>query len=348
MLARAAVALVGVCAAALAPSLADATPPKSGSVPAETWSAYKAKFVQQNGRVVDDANRNISHSESQGYGMLLAFMAGDRAGFEQIWSFTKIELLLRDDGLAAWRWEPEANPHVTDINNASDGDILIAYALALAGTSWRVQGYLAAGRTIAKAVGAVAVERQGGRTLLLPAATGFRQGERPDGPVVNLSYWVFEALPILARLAPETNWAEVGATGLALIDALSAEGKVVPDWLSLAGKLAPAQGFDAEFSYNAVRVPLYLMRAGLADKRRLEPVRRAWRDGPGIVAFDSGRVKEPLPEPGYRMIQAAMSCTLDGTKIPEDLRRFEPTLYYPSTLHILGLALIGDRHPQCL
>ena len=122
----------------------------------------------------------------------------------------------------------------------------------------------------------------------------------------------------------------------------------MPDWLSVQGKPAPAQGFDPELGYNAVRVPLYLMRAGLAEGRRLEPIRRAWKDGPGIVAFESGRVKTPLPEPGYRMIAAAIQCVLDGTKIPDDLRRFEPTLYYPSTLHILSLALIGERHPQCL
>ncbi len=39
-----------------------------------------------------------------------------RAG--SIFAFVRTELLIRDDGLAAWRWDPKASPHVTDINNA--------------------------------------------------------------------------------------------------------------------------------------------------------------------------------------------------------------------------------------
>ncbi len=64
--------------------------------------------------------------------MLLAYLAASPADFEQIWYFTRTELLLRDDGLAVWKWDPNVKPHVTDTNNASDGDMLIAYALALA------------------------------------------------------------------------------------------------------------------------------------------------------------------------------------------------------------------------
>src|SRR5436309_1896309 len=41
------------------------------------WRSYKARFVTDQGRVVDTANGRISHSESQGYGMLLAVAAGD-------------------------------------------------------------------------------------------------------------------------------------------------------------------------------------------------------------------------------------------------------------------------------
>ena len=60
-------------------------------------------------------------------------MPATGVAFETIFTFTRVELLIRDDGLAAWRWDPAATPRVTDINNATDGDILIAYALGLAG-----------------------------------------------------------------------------------------------------------------------------------------------------------------------------------------------------------------------
>ena len=48
---------------------------------------------------------------------------------------------------------------------------------------------------------------------------------------------------------------------------------------------------------------------------------------------------------GYRPLAA---CALDGTAIPAELRRFQPTLYYPSTLHLLSLAYVAERHPECL
>ena len=104
---------------------------------AGAWAAYKAKFLDATGRIIDNGNGNISHSEGQGYGMLLAYLSASPADFEQIWYFTRTELLLRDDGLAVWKWDPNVKPHVTDTNNASDGDMLIAYALALAGTAWK-------------------------------------------------------------------------------------------------------------------------------------------------------------------------------------------------------------------
>jgi endo-1,4-beta-D-glucanase Y len=125
---------------------------QTARIDASSWSAYKTKFLDTSGRIIDNANGNISHSEGQGYGMWLAYLANNPADFEQIWYFTRTELLLRDDGLAVWKWDPSATPHVTDTNNASDGDMLIAYALALAGSAWDNQDYLEAAAKIANAL----------------------------------------------------------------------------------------------------------------------------------------------------------------------------------------------------
>ena len=54
---------------------------------AKLWKTYKQRFVRPNGRVVDNANGNVSHSESQGYGMLLALAANDPKSFRQIYRF---------------------------------------------------------------------------------------------------------------------------------------------------------------------------------------------------------------------------------------------------------------------
>ncbi|MEQ4600202.1 MAG: glycosyl hydrolase family 8, partial [Methylobacteriaceae bacterium] len=87
------------------------------------WRAYRSRFITEQGRIVDTANGLISHSEGQGYGMLLAVAAGDRPTFERIWGWTRANLMVRSDELLAWRWAPDHRPAVSDMNNATDGDI---------------------------------------------------------------------------------------------------------------------------------------------------------------------------------------------------------------------------------
>lgn len=322
------------------------------SINAADWQAYKQHFVESSGRVVDDANGNISHSEGQGYGLLLSYLAGQKSDFDLIWSFTRTELLLRDDGLAVWKWDPAADPHVTDANNATDGDILIAYALALAGAAWSRQDLTDAGGNIARAIAVETVFETQHQMLIKPAAKGFDKNERADGPVVNVSYWVFEAFPVLARIAPDMDWQRVSSDGKALI-AQSRLGprKLPPDWLSLATRPKAAEGFPDEFGYNALRIPLYLMRAGNLDPELLRPFLLGMSGTDGsvqLIDIPTGDARASLNDPGYRIIPALISCVLDGVKLPQDVRTFMPTLYYPSTLHLLGLSFASSAHPECM
>lgn len=324
-------------------------------IPQEAWLSYKSAFIEENGRVVDTANGGITHSEGQGYGMLLAFLASDRAAFERIWSFTRTELLIRDDGLVAWRWDPNSTPHVTDVNAASDGDLLISYALARAGRAWGHQPYLDSAQKIARAVGKTLVVREGSRLVLLPGVAGFTTKDRKDGPVLNISYWIFEAFPVLVQIAPETDWAAVSNAGLELARlAQLGPARLQPDWISApaAGPIVAADGFPAVFGYNSLRISLYLLRAGIRDNEILDSYRRNWLiengGAPAIVDIPTGKVIERLTDPGYRMLGATLACALDATPIPGDLRRFEPTDYYPSTLFLLSWALIAEKYPRCL
>ncbi len=41
--------------------------------------------------------------------MLMAEAAEDRDSFNRIWQWTKANLFVRDDGLAAWRWDPTSD-----------------------------------------------------------------------------------------------------------------------------------------------------------------------------------------------------------------------------------------------
>ncbi|HEY8579187.1 MAG TPA: glycosyl hydrolase family 8, partial [Beijerinckiaceae bacterium] len=243
--------------------------PLGGALAApQAWQAYKQRFVTATGRVVDTANGFISHSEGQGYGMLLAVAANDRDAFERIWAWTRANLMVRDDQLLAWRWSPGERPAVGDMNNATDGDLLVAWALAEAAEHWGDAAHRASGRRIAVEVGRKLVlfkAPQG--ALLLPGVAGFSAGERADGPVVNLSYYVFPAFSRLSVVAPELDWRGLLATGLDhLKTARFGEARLPSDWISLNEDAPkPAAGFPPQFSYNAIRIPLYLAWAGVGE-----------------------------------------------------------------------------------
>lgn len=349
-------ALLAPLAPARSAQAEGAVPSLHGQLPEKAaWGAYKARFVTESGRVVDTANGGISHSEGQGYGMLLAVAANDRAAFERIWGWTRANLFVRDDALAAWRWEPAKRPAIADMNNATDGDLLIAWALTEAAEAWGETAYRVAARRTAVEIGRkLVVLKSPNGPLLLPGLSGFSADDRPDGPVINLSYYVFPAFARLPLVAPEFDWAGIGRTGLRLIEkARFGPARLPSDWISLkGGEPQPAAGFAAQFSYNAIRIPLYLAFAGFDQPRHHDAFLAAWggdERGLALVEVGQGKPATVLAERGYRALPALSACASRGTKLPAGLRGpVQGEHYYPTTLHLLSLAAVRMRYQTCL
>lgn len=318
------------------------------------WAEWARRYLQPSGRVVDTAARGVSHSEGQGYGMLLAVAAGDRPAFDRIWGWARANLAVRSDNLLAWRWDPEAGA-VSDRNNATDGDMLVAWALAEAADLWKEADYAAAATAMAADISRqLVVDAVGVGPVLLPAGFGFARADQPDGPVVNLSYWVFPAFARLEQLAPEANWGAVRRSGLAIIDAIQSQANAgVTNWTALGdGRIAPARRFPAKVGYDAARIPLYLAFAPSENADRLARFASMFPPAAGglpIVDLRSGNVDEIAAGPGYRAIAALRACAVSGQPFPRDLYRlggYEP--YYPATLHALALVAALISHDECL
>lgn len=219
-------------------------------------ASFLASYVSDVGRIADTGNRGITHSEGQGYGLLMAEAANDREAFDRILSWSEQNLGIRDDALFAWRWDPEENA-VTDGNNATDGDILIAWALLRAHDRWRDDSYRGRALSILDAVEAGLLRDTTFGKVILPGAVGF---ETSDGVVVNLSYWVFPAFERFAREGRPV-WNNVAGSGYILAnDAAFGAYGLASDWTQIArdGDTAPASGWPAEFGYNAIRLPLHV------------------------------------------------------------------------------------------
>lgn len=233
------------------------------------WKRFKENFIQAEGRVVDAGQHGISHSEGQGYAMLLAVHYDDRASFDRLWQWTKKNLQVRGDHLLSWQWTPEAG--VTDKNNASDADLTVAWALLRASTKWHDAGYLQASQEIARDIRTKLLRKTPQGLILLPGAKGF---EKAKGDNINLSYWIFPALDEIGQADPAPEWEELSKTGIAILQyAHFGRWGLPPDWLTLADKVLPT---DSLFGYDAVRIPLFILWGHRESPALLKPYQDFW------------------------------------------------------------------------
>jgi len=227
-------------------------------LPASDWRLFKKRFLSSEGRIVDTGNGGISHSEGQGYGMLLAEAFNDRRAFDKIWSWTRANLQTRpDDRLLSWSWKPEGSSgQVNDPNNASDGEILVAWALTRAAARWNDYSYQQAAAGLLVELRRLAVHESGDARFLLPGATGFVD---KDTLVLNPSYYVFPALRQFGADFPAAGWKNLHADGLELVgSARFSKWNLTPDWVAFSQTYSLDTPFPPVFGYNAVRVPLHV------------------------------------------------------------------------------------------
>ena len=311
------------------------------------FEIYAKAFVTSDGRVFDPQNGGITHSESQGYGMMLALLGGDAETFDRIWSFARRHLQ-RPDKLFAWKYVPGRG--ITDRNNATDGEILIATALSLAAVRWNRTDYAAAAVPIADAVGAKLILRHGPYTVLL-------RGEwaRPDGVqqrvTINLSYFIPVAIRMMEALAPNHPWEDVYRDSFRILDDL-----IHPpsDWTSIDenGEPVPAAGFPRVFSYDAVRIPLYLAQGGYTHPNVTRYLREAWGDPddtPHLHPFDV-MTFEPQGrfwQSAYDFIYELMHCAETGEPVTAESMGMSMENYFASSLHIMAIAGMYANYPHC-
>jgi endo-1,4-beta-D-glucanase Y len=223
------------------------------------WEQYQADFITDDGRIIDYHQGLISHSEGQGYGLLLSSTFNDKKTFDKIWHWTKSNIKVRADNLFAWQWgkRPNNDWGVIDYNNATDGDILIAYALLRADEKWHDAGYKNAAVQIIQDLRLKLSMDWHGHTFLLPGYYGFK---KENGLVVNSSHLIFPAFRYFAQVDERSFWEKIYKDGMFLIEQ-SCFGKwsLPADWLILTeGKMMLYPGRDPYFGSDAIRVLLHL------------------------------------------------------------------------------------------
>ena len=313
------------------------------------WDAFVRTYVLDSGAVVDPMRQGRVSSEAQSYALVRAVWMRDRKTFDRVLDWTKRHLR-REDGLHAWSWDPKTS-RVDDPNCATDGDVEIAFALAMASVAFDHPPYALQARDIVRAIRLHASIPVGERWF--PSAGNWAGPER----IINLSYFYPYATPWFERLDPGAGWAEATTLGYELVEATLAAGpaSLPADFAVLRpdGRLAALpsdHSLSAAFSYDSIRVPWRLdLACRLTRDRRACRLAETFgrrlaamqgRDGGFVTRYDAITGLPTNSERSQSFAGAFLTVLLRAA--PEVARRVRAEQFDDASLDGLGRA--SDRY----
>jgi len=239
------------------------------------WEAYTARFLDDQGRIIDRTAGDRTTSEGQAYAMFFALVDNDKPRFEKLLKWSEANLAGGDltARLPAWDWGRTSSGEwkIRDDNPASDADLWLAYTLLEAGRLWHDPRYENLGKLVAARIAKEEVALVPGLgTALIPGPHGFHPDEQTY--VLNPSYMPLPLLAYFAKAMPDGPWGGILETLPQLVGGPVGHGFAM-DWVSaspagLHAAVAPAEPTAGKQepqpagSYDAIRVYLWL---GIAD-----------------------------------------------------------------------------------
>ncbi|WP_406019035.1 glycosyl hydrolase family 8 [Succinivibrio sp.] len=225
---------------------------------ASAWDDYKQRYLSADGSIIDTGNNRISHTEGQSYGLLFSLYYDDQESFSKILNWTDNNLFNQEKGLYIWAYKRNENDPLTDKNNATDGDLMIAWVLIEAGKKWNKPEYRKKGEKLLSVIQNTLIIDFAKRPVLLPGLVSFLENSRIT---INPSYYIYPALKAVNKHTYQKKWKQLADEGKKLITAVEdRKVPITPDWitLDLNGKVQVSDRWPARSSYDAIRVPLYL------------------------------------------------------------------------------------------
>jgi len=307
----------------------------------DLWADFKKRFVGVDGSVADTGNRGITHTEGLGVAMLFAQEADDPVAFKSIADFSK--KLLRPDGLHSWKWTRKDG--IIDPNNASDGDVYLAWAYLRAALRWRRDDYLTQARNLVLSLERRCVVSSNGKQYLLPGVDGFvRTQDGNSFPVLNPSYWVFPAFKEFRVIGTGTLWEALYRDARQLLQASPWALSGLPaDWVELKDPVIPWRERPARFGYEAIRVPLFLVWERHDTDRAVRAAGKVMSKDkfPAWTSLDGQEAAEYEAPPGFKAVSALVKRAVFG--LPLSTRFRLDGDYYSSSLVLLGAMAARQR-----
>lgn len=364
-------------------TLATPKPIPDSALLIESWEAYRTRFIQADGRVIDRENRDRTVSEGQAYAMLRAVAINDQDTFLRTYTWAENNLTRQDnsgnriDTLWAWKWGQKETGEwaIIDSNFASDADIDAITALILAAQRWNCPDYLEEARIkLADLWKYSTIELPDGSRQLLPGpAAAF--WPQPDLLILNPSYFSPASFRLFAEVDPDHDWSSLTSTGYTMLEESAAVSPVgLPaDWIaynpntSSYSPMPVGSGLQSNYSFDAYRVWWRIAldaawynapRAEAFLEQNLDSVIQPWKKDRRIPARLS-LMGEPLSfyeaTSQYAMIYTALRITDVAASQELYLQKIQPTYnngfwdsdtaYYTHNLVWMGL-LLPELNPQ--
>ncbi len=300
----------------------------------ESWQAYRTRFIQADGRVIDREDGDRTVSEGQAYAMLRAVAINDPATFDRTYTWAQNNLARVDEAgqpsdlLWAWKWgqRPNGSWGNLDANFATDADIDAATALIWAAERWSCPQYLDDARArLADIWEYGTVQLPDGTRQLIPGpAEAFRL--EPAQIILNPSYFAPASFRLFSEVDPDHDWQSLIDSGYTMLDELSdfsATG-LPPDWVAYTPALGTYRQLpldyplQSRYSFDAYRVWWRIAQdaawfnepraQAYLEARTPELIRRWQRDGrlPARLTLDGGAESSYAATAHYAMLYPAL------------------------------------------
>ncbi len=235
----------------------------------QSWEAYRGRFIQTDGRVIDREEGDRTVSEGQAYAMLRSVLIDDPETFIKtlIWAednlSRKNDKGERTDQLWAWKWGRHSSGDwkVIDGNFASDADLDAITALILAARHWNCPQLLDLARAKLQDLWALSVVMVDDKPYLMPGPQAvFEPG--PDQLILNPSYLAPYAFRLFAQIDSKHDWMGLVDSSYAVLNQSAALSKagLPSDWIILnraTGRyesLPADHSLQSRYSFDAYRV----------------------------------------------------------------------------------------------
>lgn len=277
--------------------------PSQQTLLTQSWTAYRQRFVQADGRVIDWEGGGITTSEGQAYAMLRSVFINDPKTFDLTLKWAESNLQRQTNGkpldhLWSWKWGQNATGTwgILDQNFASDADIDAVTALILAARRWQRPEYLKLARLKLQDLWTDATFASTPRSprYLLPGPSAvFRQQATIQ---INPSYLAPYAFRLFAQVDPTHDWLSLVESSYQVLEKTSTLSTLgLPsDWVALdtnTGQFTPLD--KSQYSFDAFRVWWRIsldaawFKAPQAQrylKEHLKPLQVLWRSQRKIPA----------------------------------------------------------------